>query len=218
MTNRVAAEKFIVDSVLDISQEPQNVIIYKNLFKSMSDKEFDVFVERKMIPIMAPNFSKNKITVKRNLAIAKKLGVKFFQRLWVGANNGSPEFLTPIEYLCFHLPLRRCSQMHLKKLAIAENNKSLDSLTGQLSSSTKGSKITLPELHVLSAQGMDKSITELMKYRGGDSKGFLAMNAYIARYGQCNQDSIKGYSSGVEATKLVSTILTCMHLKNNLAS
>ena len=214
--NRKAAEKSIINDVFEITNSNDNVIIYRNLFASMNDKQFDEFVTRKMIPIIMPNFYKDRLSVKRNLAIGKKWGVKFFQRLWIGANNGSPEYLTPLEYFVIHLPLRRASQMHMKKLAVADNNKSVDMLTGQLSANTKGSKITLPELHVLAAMGLDKSVVELMKYRGGDSKGFLAMNAMISRYGNCNQDTLKNYASGVESTNLVSTILKCMHVANNL--
>ena len=216
MNNRAGAETFILNWINKITEDADNVIIYKNLFAKMTNSEFDVFINKSMLPISAPNFTKVKLSVERNLKLAKELGHDFFQRIWIGASGGNPTYLTPIPYLVMDLPIRRASQLLIKKLAVADNNKSVDTLTGQLSSTTKGAKISYPELQVLSAMNLDKSITELMKYRGGDSKGFLAMNAMISKYGTANQSTLVNYSSGVESTRLLKTFLTCCHLKNNL--
>ena len=216
MVDRKGAENFIIKMIGKIASGSDNVIIYKNLFAKMTNAEFDVFINKQFLPITVPNFTSTKISVKSNLELAKELGYNFFQKLWIGANNGNPTYLTPIPYLVVDLPLRRASQLLIKKLAIAENNKSVDTLSGQLSSATKGAKISFPELQVLSAMGLDHSITELMKYRGGDSKGFLAMNSMISKMGGANQKTLVNYSSGVESTKILKTFLTCMHISSTL--
>jgi hypothetical protein len=64
--------------------------------------------------------------------------------------------------------------------------------------------------------GLDKSLLELLKYRGGDIKGFNAMNTMISRTGGVRLQAISHLASGVESTKTLSAFLTAMHLKNTL--
>jgi hypothetical protein len=56
----------------------------------------------------------------------------------------------------------------------------------------------------------------MMKFRGGDLKGFNAMNAMISRYGTANLKTLNNFASGVESTKTFSTYLRAMHFKTNL--
>ena len=79
------------------------------------------------------------------------------------------------------------------------------------------SRITYPETQLLVALGLDASLVELLKYRGGDIRGFTAMNGMIAKYGHANLATLKPYASGVESTNTLSSYLKAMHLKNNLS-
>lgn len=219
--NRGKTEAFILKWIGEMIPGPENQNIYKRLFASMSDKDFDLYMKdlesgKRTLAIYSPNLSKTSLKLERNLAIAKKLGHNFFERIWIGAKGNTPAYLTPIPYMVIDLPLRRASQMLIKKLAVADNNKSIDNLTGQLSSATKGCKVSLPELQVLSAMGCDSILTELIKYRGGDAKGLAAMNSMISRYGTANLKTLSGYSGGVESVRTFRTFLTAMHLKNEL--
>ena len=221
MSNRKKAEDYIKEWVERISPGGANVAIYNTLFASMNDKEFGIFMTdistgRKCLPLVIPNFGKNNITVERNLEIGKALGHNFFQRLWMGARDGLPAYLTPVPYLVLLLPLRRASQILTKKMAVSDSNTSVDVLTGQAASSVKGARISLPEIQVLSAMDLDYSVKELIKYRGGDVRGLNTLNAMISRYGTANQKTLSQYASGVEATKTLHIYLTCMHIKNNL--
>lgn len=89
-------------------------------------------------------------------------------------------------------------------------------MSGQPTGDSKGSKISFPELQNLAAMGLDNSVIEMMKYRGGDLKGFNAMNAMIARYGTTNLKTLQNYSSGVESTRVLKTFLTSCHLRSTL--
>lgn len=71
-------------------------------------------------------------------------------------------------------------------------------------------------MQALSSQNMDKVIEELIKYRGGDEKGFNAMNRSIIATGGVSLAAIKPYASGVKSTQTVDTYLKAMHLDNNL--
>lgn len=220
MGNRKKAEEYILTMINKIAPGGENKAIYEKLFKGMDDDQFDQFMkdletEKKFLPISYPNFGNVKLSVGNNLKIAKELGHDFFSRLWIDSHSGEPKYLTPIPYLVVDLPLRRVSQSLIKKIKVPTDNKTVESLTGQPTGDgkSKGSRISFPELQVLSAMGLDNTTLELMKYRAGDQRGFRAMNTQIAQQGIANLDTLSKYASGVQSTKTLKTYLLCMHLK-----
>lgn len=221
MSNRKEAQDFILLYIDKLVPGGENKQLYQNLFESMSDEEFDTFMMdlesgKINLCITAPNFGKNRLETDRNLEIAKELNHKFFQRIWVPAENGNPAYLTPIPYLVVDLPIRRQAQVLSKKISIPEDNNSVDDFTGQPTGKSKGSKISYPETQVLAAIGLNEGLTEFLKFRGGDEKGFNAMNTMIDRTGSVSITAIEKYSSGVKSTHTLRTFLTCLHLRNNL--
>jgi hypothetical protein len=92
----------------------------------------------------------------------------------------------------------------------------VDYLTGQPTGDSKGSKISYPEMQILASMGMESSLTELLKYRGGDNKGMAAYTGLLVNNGSVNIDTLKNYASGVVSTRTLKTFLTACHLKNNL--
>ena len=127
-----------------------------------------------------------------------------------------PTHLTPIEYLVVDLPLRRASQLLIKKIKVPDHSNVIDALTGQPTGESKGATLSHPELQVCAAMGLEDSMVELMKYRGGDNKGIVALNGMLSKYGTANLKTLSNYASGVESTKTLKTFLTCMHLKSTL--
>jgi hypothetical protein len=219
--NRKAAEAQILADLEEILPGSENPALWKARFAAMSDKEFEDFMKgleqgTNRLSLIAPNFGKQKLTVPRNLAIAKKWGHNFFEKIWMPPENGAPAYLSPIPYLIIELPLRRQAQHLIKKISIPEDNKSVDDLTGQPTGKSKGSKLSYPELQVMAAQGLDHSITEMIKARGGDRGMFNAMNDSISKTGSVSLKSIEHLSTGVESTKSLKTLLTAMHLSNTL--
>jgi len=221
MANRKAAEAIIVDFVDKLAPGTENANIYRNIFKVMDDKAFDGFMKsletgEQKLAIIMPNFSKNKLSIDRNYQIAKELGHEFFQRLWIEGKGDTPTYLTPNRYMVLDLPVRRASQLLTKKISVPKHNRVIDSLTGQPTGESKGAKISYPELQVCAAMGLESSMVELMKYRGGDARGQAALNGMLSKYGRVNQAAISGFASGVESTNTVKTFLTCAHLKSTL--
>jgi len=219
--NRAATESFILKYIDKLAPGGENVELYKKLFSSMTDKDFEQFISdletgKQILTVVAPNFNKIKLSVENNLKIAEELGYNFFQKIWFGAKDGVPAYLSPIEYLVIDLPLRRASQMLIKKISVPEHNKVIDALTGQPTGASKGARISYPELQVCAAMGLENSMVELMKYRGGDAKGGAALNGMISKYGKANQSVLAQYASGVESTKSLKTFLTAIHLKSTL--
>ena len=219
--NRKAAEAFILEYIEKLLPGSPNKAQYEAFFKSMSDIDFEQYMKDldtgvKFLTIKAPNYIQPALSVRRNLDIGKELGHRFFQRLWIGPKGDMPAYLTPIEYLVMDLPLKRMSQTLKKKISIPDSNKVIDATSGQPTGDSGRARVSYPEMQILTAMGMDQSVTELIKYRGGDLKGFNAMNAMIARMGSANQATLSHFSSGVESTRTLKTFLTAAHLKNTL--
>jgi hypothetical protein len=221
MSNRKAAEEFILKYVDKLLPGSDNVKLYKSLFSSMSDDDFkqymdDIDTGRKFIAVVCPNFTEPALSGDRNYAIADELGHNFFQRIWIEGTGDVPTYLTPIPYLVLDLPLKRASQLLIKKISVPDNNRVVDTLTGQPTGESKGASISTPELQVCAAMGLESTMVELLKYRGGDVKGFQAMNNMIAKYGSANLKTLSMYASGVESTNTLKTFLTAMHVKSTL--
>lgn len=220
--SRKAAEDFLYKFMKELTNDDFNTKHYKELFSKMSDKEFDDFVKQlettgNLIPVYMSNMGNAKVNVKNNIELAQKyFNHSFFKQLWIGPREGDPKYLTPVKYMIVDLPVRRASQRLDHKISVPENNKVIDSLTGQPTGASKGSRLSYPSAQVLSAQGLTHSLTELYKYRGGDSAGFSALNLMLNRYGVATQQNLANFSSGVESSKTLYSYLTGMHLKNNL--
>ena len=220
--NRKAAEKFIIDSVEEILPGGGNKEYYEKLFKNMSDSEFDQLMQEfesgESRPVMyAPNFAEKHLDVKRNLDLAQKHGHNFFEKIWIGsANPDEAPYLTNNAYMVIELPIRRQAQLLTKKISVPENNRSIDQLTGQPSGNSKSASISYPELQVMRSMGLDKTLLELIKFRGGDIGGYNAMNKAISQNGAVSMKAIEPFTTGVESTSALKTYLTAMHLKNTL--
>ena len=219
--NRKAAEAVILKFVDKLLPGSENTKIYKDLFASMDDKQFDEFMQRLdsgeiRLAVIAPNLNEPKLEIERNLALAEELGHQFFERIWIDGSNEVPPYLSPIPYLVVDLPLRRQAQLQVKKTSIPEDTRSVDDFTGQPTGKSKGSKISYPEMQILMALDLPASLTEFLKYRGGDVKGFDAMNAAISDTGGVSMNTIAHLGTRVKSTETLSVFLTSMHLGNTL--
>jgi hypothetical protein len=221
MPNRKAAEAFILQFMKDIEPTNYNVEIYKKYFASASDKDFDLYMQglrskEKHLVIFKPLYKAKGLTVENCLKIAPKYNLEFFEHLILTENEDAPDYKTPIKYLVLDLPYRRQSQTLEKKISLPDDNKVIDELTFQPTGPSKGAKISYPELQVLVGMGLDNTINELIKYRGGDRGGFNAYNTMFLRYGSANLKTLSNYATGVESTKTLKAILTGMHIRSTL--
>lgn len=193
--------------------------LYRDMFGRMNDQEFDTFMSdlesgRAVLPIISPNFGDVQLTTERNIEVAEELGHNFFQRLWIKEDNDLPAYLTNDPYLVVDWPLRRQAQMLTKKISVTEHSQSIDDFSGQPSGDSRGSGVSYPEIQILRAQGLEKNLREILKYRGGDERGFAAMSASISRTGGVSTASLDKLGTQVKSTQTLSTLLTCMHLAN----
>lgn len=221
MGNRKAATDMILRYIDKILPGSPNTEFYRTSLAAMSDKQFGDFINRldsgeETLTINVPNLGKYKLDLQRNLAIAKELGHEFFEHLLLTDPTTGQLYQTPVKYLVIDLPLRRQVQLLESKSTIPENNKHIDELSGQSTGPSKGSKISFPELQVLFAQGLDSTITELIKFRGGDSKAFNAMNRSIIDTGTVNLEYLSQFGTKVKSVTTLSVLLKTIHLDNTL--
>ena len=219
--NRQGAEAFILKYIERIAPRSGNREIYEKLLKGMSDKEFDTFMSdiregKRFLSLVIPNFKQSGVTVENNIKVGEELGHSFFQRLWIEGKEGMPSYLTPHPHMVLDMPLRRASQLLTKKISVPSHNKVVDALTGQPTGESKGARVSYPELQVAAAMGLENSMIELMKYRGGDNRGNAALTGMLSRLGKANLNTLKQYSSGVESTHTLKTFLTAAYLKSTL--
>lgn len=218
---RELAQKLALDILNSISKDNISVQRYQELWSKMSDKEFDDFISelesgKRHFTLTVPNFADNSITVENNIKVAEKLGFSFWEKLVIGPSLDMPQYITPIEYMVVALPVKRQSQLLTKKLSVPENNKVVNILTGQATSSSQASKVSLDEVRILTQMNMNNSIVELYKFRGGDTGGWAAMNAMFNRYGIARLKDLMPYATGVESSHTLKSYFFAMHLKNNL--
>lgn len=218
MSNRKKAEAFILQFFKDIEPTGYNVEQYTEILARMSDKDFDVYMKgiqsgKQSLVLFKPMYKAKGVTVENNLKIAAKYNVEFFERLKIENDPDKPDHLTPNKYLVIDLPFRRQSQTLYKKISLPDDNRTIDELTYQPTGASKGAKISYPELQGLLGMGLDKTITELTQYRGGDKGGFNAYNSMIGRYGSVDLKTLSTYSTGVESTKTLKTYLLSMHIQ-----
>jgi len=215
---REQVQNFILKYVDKIARGGQNKKLYEDLFASMTDKDFDKFMQgiknkKITLSVIVPNGKEVKVDIDNNLKIGKELGVNFFTKLTYKGMKDSPDYKTNIEYMVLDLPVRRASQLLSKKIAIPQDINKIDMLSGQVTGESKASKLTMPELQMLTGMGLDKSVVELVKYRGGDTEAANAMNNLLYKYGSVTQEQLEQYSGGVKSSKVFKAYLNASHIK-----
>lgn len=223
MPNRQKAEAVCLSMLEELMPGSPMPELYKKKFASMDDAAFATFMQElgaktTRLVVIDPNFGSptSRLDFERNLKLGEKWGYKFFQRVKIPAINGLPSYLTPIPYLNCDMPYRRQAQLLDDKISVPEDNLSVDDFTGQVTGKSKSSSISYPQVQVLAARNKPQILTEFLKYRGGDQKGFHAMNTMIARTGGVSLKAIEPFAGGVRSTQTLGTILKAMHLQHTL--
>ena len=221
MSNRKAATARLIELIDSIIPGSPNTERYQKRLNAMSDREFDQYMEGlqngTLIPdFIVPNLGRWRLDINRNFKIAEGLGHDFFQPLKLTDPATGTVYQTPVKYLIIDLFLRRQQQLLIKKASIPDDNAHVDTLTAQPTGVSKAAKLSFPEINILNAKELDQAIIEFIKYRGGDTKGFNAMNRSILSTGHASLQQLDKLGTSVKARETLSAFLKGMHLDNNL--
>ncbi len=227
--NREELIQFIVDGVNKVipGDTTNGELIRKNL-ESLSSKEFDAYIrslartetndqkmKRNVLPFYRPNLSKSKYNTVHLYRICEELGYPIEQRLVMTDPITGVQYLTPHKYPCFDVQVGRQAQTISKKRSIPERTQTIDDLTGQPTSTSKGSRISSPEARGLGSRGLDKALLELAHVRGGSTEAYREMTRSIVETGQCTLDQVKGLGHAKSAKTLAAYLNAC-HIGNNI--
>ena len=231
MGNRAAATAFILEHIGMIDpDDTQNVEIKRKELESLSDSEFREYMRkisrlkegesdegRETLTYYAPNLAKTKISVKRNLEIAKKIGHEFFERLWITDPQTGVTYLTVQKHMVVDMTIRRQAQLQIKKSSIPLDQNSVDELSGQPTGASKGGKVSFPEIQAQASQELDQTIIEEIKIRGGDEKAYREFEKKLIDNGTVSQTELLAMGTRTKSTETLSKLFMGMHLDNNLA-
>jgi len=218
MTPREKATNELLYFIDQFAPGSNNRDIYEKRLNNLTNAEFGELMDRlasgeEVLALFIPNLSEHQLNLKRNLKIAKQLGVELFEHLYLTDPQTGQVYKTPIRHLVVDLPLRRQVQMLYKKMSVPEHNQAVDERSGQATGPSKGARISYPELQVNAAKGLDNMVLELIKYRGGDEKAYNAMNRSILETGDASLEEINARGpTTVKATQTLSVFLKSMHL------
>lgn len=220
--NRKAAEAVILKWISKIDPSGTNAKMYKEeVFPNLSNDDFDKWMKdieagRDFVFINIPNLTNKKVTVENNLKVAEEMGVKLFQTITQTDPVSGKRFTGVRKYLILHLPVRRQIQMITNKMSIQDADVKYDDLSGQVSSSNKGASMSFPETLVLYSQGLDKTLEEFLKVRGGDQTASRVVTDTIINQGEASLQLVENLGTRAKSSSTLSTYMTAMHLQNNL--
>lgn len=216
---RKLVEEKILTVIKTMDPKLSNYNRYIKFFESMDDNTFDKWMKdleegKVKLTLFTPNL---KVFIQEEdlIKAADLIGLELFERLRFKDKATGKYFLTPNKYLVTKLPVRRTRQFLMHKLSVAENDKKLDSLTGQVTSDDKSSSLSYPEAQLLYARGLKQTITEFMKVRGGDIHAFATFKQQLEESGEASLGSLDP-NTLPRSAMVLSVILKSMYFDNNL--
>lgn len=216
---RKKATAFILKHIQGLEPSGTNTKRYEKFFGEMSDAQFDKYMKdlrdkKVKLTLYTPNM---KIFLKMEdlKQVAQALGVKLFERLSIKDTITGKRFLTKHEYLILRLPVRRTRQFLMHKLSVPDSDKRLDVLTGQVTKPDKASAFSFVEAQLLASRGLDNTLLEFMKVRGGDVRAFAAFKQQLEESGYAQMSGLDPNTVPRSAV-VASILLKCMFLDNNI--
>lgn len=218
--NRKKAEAAWIDLLTKMCPGNPNIAYYQNKFAEMSDKDFEKLVQeihegRYLMPYTEPNFSTTRLSKRNNLALMEKRGIPLRHHVIVD-DGVNPVYKTPRQYIVYPMSWNRHGQLLDKKMSIPEDSNVIDQFTGQPTGPSKGSKISFPETQMLSAQGLDKTLEELLKARGGDIEAKNVFDNQLSTRGEVRLEELDAAGGEVRSTTSLRTVFQAMHIKADL--
>ena len=192
---------------------------YRRIIGQMNDKEFDQFMNymkegKWQLHLVAPNMIVN-LQNEDLLKACDLIGLDLFQRVWMYDRATGRKYLTDNKYMFVKLPIRRQQQFLDEKISVPDNDRTIDGLTGQVTGDSRACSITNPEIQILAARGLDKTMQELVNVRGGNIHGYSEFRRMLEENGEADLDMIDP-NSRTRASVVGGKLLQSMMLDTNL--
>ena len=184
---RKAVEDKIVKYISAINKS--NAKKYKDMFASMNDKAFDGWMydlrnNDTVLDIEIPNMIE-KVNIDDLIKVSEQLGIELFTRLKLWDVPTQTYYRTTKKYLMLQLPMVAMAQTVDHKLSVPESDSKIDHLSGQVMKPDQANSISQVEVQSLYARGLQSTILELIKYRGGDVSAYAEYKRSAEELGMC---------------------------------
>lgn len=204
--NRKRAEEFLLKVVKDADPSLTTFKMVKEQIAKMDDKRFHEYMlaikeEREYIPILMPNNTKHGITIEGALDLCDKYGIEIFQRFWYRHPVTKVKVLSNFKVPFVHMPVRRQIETLFNKISTADDSGTTDTLTGQ--GVRDASATTQPESLVAIEKGLEDTLVEKLKYRGGDVEGGRLFDKELIETGRVSTTQL--YEQNQTTTRSVQT-------------
>jgi hypothetical protein len=185
----------------------------------MTDSEFDLFMKqirdnKAKLYVTLPNMLPT-ITTAELVQLAEDLDVKIFHKLWIKDPTTGKHMLTNEAHMVLKLPIRRQQQFLDKKMSVPDSDRKIDQLTGQVTSDDKSSALSNPEIQILYSRGLETTLMELIKVRGGDINAYGEFKRQMEETGEGELNMID-LNSRTRSAVIAGVYMTGMHIGNNI--
>ena len=189
--------------------------------KEFSAEEFKDFIDKLAkdeiyLPLIIPTLTGKRPPIEKLMKIAEQYGGDPFGQLRRADPITGLTYITPESYWVGLFPERRQIQTIASKKSMPDDNKTIDSATGQVTGPSKGSSISTVQAVSVLAKGMEANAIELVKARGGDNVAAASMTKSIVETGGVSIKTILDGDSEVESKKTLSSKLNTIHIQHNL--
>ena len=214
---RKKVQEYILKHVGAMDPEGTNVKYYTDLFKKLSDAEFDTWMKnikagKDVLKFYSANVT-NKLTVRTLADAAKDLGIELFERIRMWDEATQTYYLTPNKYFVVPMHVRRMSQFVDHKLSVAEGDHRIDLMSGQPVKPDQAGSISQVEIQTLFSRGLTNTILELIKYRGGDVVAFAEYKRELEEQGRTTVARNTG--SVVRSAVIFDVLMSGVHIESN---
>lgn len=224
MNNRAATEAQCIKRMKQLDPSGKHEALYTDFFKNMSNEEFHDFMVKlqkkdSQLSVAIPNYDTElDITTDNNVKLASEMGYEFYQRIWIKDPSTGVEILTPLKHMVYSSNICRQVQSLDHKISVPMRNDQIDELTGQVRGDSRASQVSGPEFMILNSHGLKSTVTELIKFRGGDQISNRIMNNELVKTGGVSMNAIPGATQrSRRSVKTLSIILNSMLFSNNFA-
>ena len=218
--NRKKAEEFLLKVVKDGDPTGRTLAMVKEQLAKMDDKRFNEMIERiragkEYIPLIVDNHTERALNTEQALDLCEKYNIEIFQRFWYRHPVIGVKVLSNHKVPFVHMMVRRQIETLMNKMSVSDDNSTVDTLTGQPIHGA--SATTQPESLVYLEKGLDASLVEKLKYRGGDVEGGRLFDQSLIETGKVSTSQL--YEQNNTTTRGVQTAdiyLTSAHYETNL--
>lgn len=214
---RTKVQKFILSKITKLDPSGKNTARLKIFFEEMTDKEFDNYMRslrdgEDVLTFYSANIV-DKVDIPTLIDSAKELDVDLFERIRMWDEPTKTFYLTPHKYCVLQLPVRKMSQFNDHKLAVAEGDSHIDLLTGQVIKPDRAGSLSQVETQALFAHGLEQTIVEMLKYRGGDVVGGADYKRELEEMGKTSLE--KHSNTKARSAVILDVLFSGMHIESN---